>query len=155
PAFINDVVLTPGIAWYTDSLNPMLFGLPLGRDGSLPDQDDIIRLPLTGAWTQVAGNNANGIVRTPDLRALLVVQDGVGGLFRVDPATGVATRVDTGATTLPNGDGMLREGRTLYVVQNQQNAIDVLHLDKQGTTGVHITRITDPRFDVCTTIAPF
>jgi hypothetical protein len=64
-------------------------------------------------------------------------------------------RPDTGATTLPNGDGLLREGRTLYAVQNQQNAIDVLHLDRQGTRAELITRITDPRFDVCTTVASF
>jgi sugar lactone lactonase YvrE len=155
-AFINDVVLADDIAWYTDSLNPIIFGLPLGRDGSLPAQDDVIRLPLTGDWKQTGtGNNANGIVRTPDLRALLMVQDGVGDLFRVDPATGVATRVDIGATSLPNGDGLLREGRTLYVVENQQNAVDVLRLDQQGTTAEHLTRITDPRFDVPTTITSF
>ena len=34
PAFINDVMLTGGAAWYTDSANPVLFKLPLGRHGA-------------------------------------------------------------------------------------------------------------------------
>ena len=86
--FINDVVLTRRVVWFTDSAQPRLFGLPLGRHGALPAQSDVIRLPLTGEWTQVAGNNANGIVRTPDRKALLVVNTAAAKLFRVDPATG-------------------------------------------------------------------
>lgn len=155
-SFINDVILTDDTAWYTDSLSPMLFGLPLRRNGALPSQDDVIRLPLTGDWMQQPNvNNANGIARTPDRKALLVVQSGVGGLFRVEPSTGTARRVDIGSASLPNGDGLWLEGRTLYAAQNQQNAIDVMHLDRAGTTGEVVTRITDPRFDICTTIASF
>jgi hypothetical protein len=48
---------------------------------------------------------------TPDGRALLVVQSNTGYRFRVDPHTGVATRVDLGGTLLTNGDGLLVQGR--------------------------------------------
>ncbi|WP_260867752.1 SMP-30/gluconolactonase/LRE family protein [Streptomyces sp. SAJ15] len=157
-SFVNDVVLTPSAAWFTDSYQPVLYGLPLGQDGRLPDPADVVRLPLAGEWQQVPGEviNANGIAPTPDGRALLVVQSGVGLLHRVNPTDGVAVRVDLGAAApLTNGDGLLLEGRTLYVVQNRQNAVDVFRLDATGGRGEFLTRITDPRFDVPTTAAAY
>ncbi|MFG3290621.1 SMP-30/gluconolactonase/LRE family protein [Streptomyces sp. NPDC048179] len=158
PTFANDVVLTPRAAWFTESYQPVLYGLPLGRNGELPDAADVVRLPLTGDWAQTADGaiNANGIARTPDGSALLVVQAGVGLLHRVDPGTGVTTVVDLGdAAPLTNGDGLLLRGRTLYVVQNRQNAIDVFALAPDGRTGVFRRRITDPAFDVPTTVAAY
>jgi sugar lactone lactonase YvrE len=94
PSFINDVVLTGGAAWYTDSTNPVLFKLPLGRDGSLPAQ--ATRVPLTGDIVYAAGNNANGITATPDGRGLIIVQTNTGKLFRTS-YDGRTTEVD-----LPN-----------------------------------------------------
>ncbi|MFI6014440.1 SMP-30/gluconolactonase/LRE family protein [Streptomyces sp. NPDC051243] len=158
PTFANDVFLTPRTAWFTDSYQPVLYALPLGRHGELPDARDVVRVPLSGDWSQVAGEvvNANGITRTPDGSALLVVQSGVGGLHRVNPRTGVTQRVDLGdAAPLTNGDGLLLSGRTLYVVQNRQNAIDVFKLAADGRSGVFQRRITDPLFDVPTTVAAY
>ncbi|WP_210574833.1 SMP-30/gluconolactonase/LRE family protein [Streptomyces sp. GESEQ-4] len=158
PTFANDVFLTPRTAWFTDSYQPALYALPLGRRGALPDADDIVTLTLSGDWSQVPGEvvNANGITRTPDGSALLVVQSGVGALHRVDPKTGVTKIVDLGdAAPLTNGDGLLLLGRTLYVVQNRQNAIDVFTLAPDGTSGVFRRRITDPDFDVPTTVAAY
>ncbi|MEU1178495.1 superoxide dismutase [Streptomyces sp. NPDC005820] len=158
PTFTNDVYLTPRAAWFTDSFQPVLYALPLGRRGELPDAADVVRLPLSGDWTQADDGsvNANGITRTPDGSALLVVQSGAGGLHRVDPRTGVTTLVDLGdAAPLTNGDGLLRTGRTLYVVQNRQNAIDVFTLAADGRSGVFRRRITDADFDVPTTVAAF
>ncbi|MFM9612419.1 superoxide dismutase [Streptomyces sp. V2] len=158
PTFANDVLLTPRAAWFTDSFQPALYALPLGRGGALPAADDVVRLPLSGAWAQVPGEvvNANGIARTPDGSALLVVQSGVGALHRVDPRTGVTTLVDLGdAAPLTNGDGLLRAGRLLYVVQNRQNAVDVFRLAADGRSGVFLRRITDADFDVPTTAAAY
>ncbi|GLW46137.1 hypothetical protein Stsp02_17990 [Streptomyces sp. NBRC 14336] len=158
PTFANDVFLTPRAAWFTDSFQPVLHGLPLGRHGRLPDADDVVRITLGGAWSQVPGEvvNANGITRTPDGSALLVVQSGVGALHRVNPRTGVTELVDLGgADPLTNGDGLLLVGRTLYVVQNRQNAVDVFTLAADGRSGVFRRRITDPAFDVPTTVAAF
>ncbi|MDO0931789.1 superoxide dismutase [Streptomyces sp. DG2A-72] len=158
PTFANDVFLTPRTAWFTDSYQPALYALPLGRRGALPDADDIVTITLSGDWSQVPGEvvNANGITRTPDGSALLVVQSGVGALHRVDPKTGVTKIVDLGdAAPLTNGDGLLLLGRTLYVVQNRQNAIDVFTLAPDGTSGIFRRRITDPDFDVPTTVAAY
>ena len=155
PSFINDVVLTRDAAWFTDSQQAQLYKLPFGRAGALPEPDAIEVLPLTGDWVQQAGFNANGIEETPNHRALLVIQSTTGILFRVDPDTGVATAVDLGGVTLPNGDGLLVVGRTLYVVQNFLNTVAVIRLDTDGTSGELVDQRTDPDFQVPTTVARF
>ncbi|ARZ70940.1 superoxide dismutase [Streptomyces albireticuli] len=156
---VNDVVLTPGGAWFTDSTRSQLYGLPFGPRGELPHARDIVTLPLKGEWAEAPDNGftTNGIERTPDGAALLVINvfaDG-GTLFRVDPRTGDARRVDLGGRKLPDGDGALLLGRTLYVVQQIQNAVDVFHLDATGLRGRAVARITDPRFRIPTTVAAF
>ena len=155
PSFVNDVVLTPDGAYFTDSLQPFLYKLPFGRFGRLPAADGFVKIPLTGDYVHQPGFNLNGIARTPDGTGLLVVQSATGFLFRVNPATGVTTRVDLGANLLTNGDGLLTDGRTLYVVQNRSNQVAVYRLNSAGTSGTLQTILTDPRFDVPTTVAKF
>ncbi|MEU3607888.1 superoxide dismutase [Streptomyces sp. NPDC035033] len=150
---VNDVVLTPGAAWFTDSYRPQLYRLALDRAGD-PVGDPAV-VPLGGDWVQGADFTANGIERTPDGRALLVVNtiaDG-GTLMRVEPATGAATAVDLGGLKIPNGDGLLLLGRHLYVVQQASNEVNVVRLDAAGTRGTPVARITDPRFRIPTTAA--
>jgi sugar lactone lactonase YvrE len=150
--FVNDVILTPGAAWFTDSYRAVLYRLVLGRHGT---PGAVETLALSGDWVQGDDFTANGISRTPDGSALLVVNtvaDG-GGLMRVDPRTGAARAVDLGTAKLPNGDGLLLLGRILYAVQQAQNAIDVFRLNADGTKGTAIARITDPRFRIPTTVA--
>jgi len=150
-SFVNDVILTLGAAWFTDSLNPQIYKVPL-RHGRLPDAAETI--PFSGDIAYAEGNNANGITPTPDGRGLLIVQSNKGLLFRVDP-TGATRQVDLGGETLVNGDGMLLIGRTLYVVQNRDNVVTVVHLNARGTAGTVVRKVTDPRFDVPTTVAAF
>ncbi len=151
--FVNDVVLTRKAAYFTDSSRAVLYRVPLGR--RLAGQDQVSTLPLTGDWQQTPGFNANGIAQTPDHRALLVVQSSTGFLFRVDPATGTATRVDLGGTLLTDGDGLLLAGHTLYAVQNQLNQVAVLRLARCGTRGTLTRTLTSAQFDVPTTVARF
>ncbi|QKJ19721.1 SMP-30/gluconolactonase/LRE family protein [Microbacterium hominis] len=151
--FINDVILTRHGAWFTNSFAPELSFLPIGPSGELPDAP--VTVPLTGEWVQQPSFNANGIVETPDHRALLVIQSATATLFRVDPDTGEATAVDLGGASLPAGDGLLVVGRTLYVVQNQLNQVAVVRLNASGTTGVLVETLTDPAFRVPTTVARF
>jgi sugar lactone lactonase YvrE len=151
--FVNDVVLTRRAAYFTDSSSPVLYRVPLGR--TLATQAQVTSVPLSGEWQQTPGFNANGIAQTPDKKALLVVQSSTGTLYRVDPVTGDARRVDLGGTPLTNGDGLLVQGRTLYAVQNQLNRVAVIRLDRTGRSGRLLTTLTDPDFDVPTTIAPY
>ncbi|WP_040776793.1 SMP-30/gluconolactonase/LRE family protein [Nocardia pneumoniae] len=153
---VNDVVLTPTGAWFTDSRTPVLYHLPLDSDGALPPPAAVVRRPLTGDIVYQPGAiNANGIARTPDGTGLIIVQSVTGRLFRVDPATGATQQVDLGGETLPGGDGLLLHGSTLYVVQNRLNAIAVVALDHAGTAGTVERRVTDSHFDVPTTVAAF
>ncbi len=149
--FVNDVVLTRRAAYFTDSSSPVLYRVPLGH--KLATQAQVTSVPLSGQWQQTPGVNANGIAQTPDKRALLVVQTSTATLFRVDPVTGDARRVDLGGTPLTNGDGLLVKGRTLYAVQNLLNRVAVLRLDRAGRTGSFVGTITSPNFDVPTTVA--
>ncbi len=151
--FVNDVVLTKHAAWFTDSSQAQLYRVPLGRRGSLPSQERVQTVPLTGEWVQGPGLGANGITQTPDRRGLLVVNTTTGLLYRVDPATGEATRVDVGGVSLERGDGMLLEGRTLYVVQNTMNKVAVIRLDRSGTSGRLTGYLRAQSFDVPTTVA--
>ncbi|NSL43047.1 SMP-30/gluconolactonase/LRE family protein [Streptomyces sp. 8P21H-1] len=149
--FINDVTLLGDRAWFTDSRAAALYAVPRGRSGA------VRTLPLTGDWVQLPDvNNANGVVGTPDGRALIVVKSTPGELYKVDIRTGHATRITlVGATDVVNGDGLHRTGRTLYVVQNRLNRISVFHLDARSTTATLTGTITDPRFDVPTTAARY
>jgi sugar lactone lactonase YvrE len=148
--FVNDVVVTPRAAYYTDSQSATLYVLPLGPGGRLGE----VR-PLPTTIPQAAGFNANGIEASPDGRTLLVVQSNTGLLWRVSTATGEATPVDLGGVSLANGDGLLRRGTTLYVVQNQLNQIAVLRLGPGYQTARLVRTITDPRFQVPTTVDAF
>ena len=154
-AFINDVVLTKKAAWFTDSQNPVLYGLPLGKHGRLPASGKVITLPLSGDYVHVDGFNLNGIAASPDGKALLAVQSATGLLFRIDPRTGRAKQVNLGGQLLTNGDGLLLKGRTLYVVQNQLNQVAVVKLDRSGKSGTIKRTLTSPDFDVPTTVAAF
>jgi sugar lactone lactonase YvrE len=150
PSFINDVVLTKRAAWFTNSLQPELYRV--SRDGRRPR---MTVLPLSGDWQQTAGFNANGIAVTPNGRALLVVQTSTSTLFRVNPSTGVARRVDLGGYALTNGDGLLVRGRTLYVVQNQLRQVAVFRLNRNGRAGRLVEVLPVPGSDVPTTVAAY
>jgi sugar lactone lactonase YvrE len=152
--FVNDVVLTPEAAWFTDSLQAVLYVLPFGPGGRLPRPDQVVHLPLTGDFDQVPDAIcANGIETTPDGCALLVVNMTTGLLHRVDPHSGATRQVDLGGENLNRGDGLLRHGRELFVVRNSFNEIVVLRLDHTGRSGRPTRRITDPRFRIPATVA--
>lgn len=154
--FVNDVVITPDAAWFTDSRQPVLYKLPLGPHGELPTQDQVVQLPLTGDLQVVPGaTNLNGIATTPDGSALLAGQTNTGTLFRIDPATGVTAKVDLGGESLPSNDGLLREGLHLYAVQNTLNQLAKLELSPDGRMARVLEQRTDPGFDVPSAVAEF
>ncbi len=150
-SFINDVTVTKDDAWFTDSFSAMLYRIPL-KSGY--PEGGAIAVPLTGDWEQVAGFNANGIASSPSGDALIVVNSTLGKIFRVDPANGVATTIQTSAA-LTAGDGILLRGRELAVVRNQFNEIAILRMSPDLGSATLVTTLTDPDFDVPTTVAAF
>jgi sugar lactone lactonase YvrE len=153
PTFINDVIVTRDAAYFTDSSQPVLYRLPLSPGGGLPDPGSVEVLPLGGDFEFVPAEfNANGIEAAPNGSALIVVNTFTGDLYRVDPATGEATVITLTGGTAASGDGLLLIGRTLYVVQNFLNQVAVIRLDPGFTSGAVVGVITDPRFDIPTTV---
>jgi sugar lactone lactonase YvrE len=151
--FVNDVVVTPKAAYFTDSLNQQLYVVPLGRHGRLPGQDAVRTLPLTGDLAFQPGFNLNGIEAARGGRVLIVVQSNTGLLFTVNPRTGVTNRIDLGGELVTNGDGLLLLGRTLFVVRNVDNLVAVVQLSGSLSSGRVVAELRDPDFDVPTTIA--
>ena len=143
--FVNDVVVTPQGAYFTDSRRMVLYRVPL--DLGSPRTLQVTGIPLQ------AGNNLNGIVATPDGRTLIAVQTNTGKLWRINPQTGAATAVDLGGATVNNGDGLLLSGRTLYVVRNRDNLIAVIRLSSDLSSGRITRTIRSRNFDVPTTVA--
>jgi len=152
PTFVNDVVVTRRGAFFTDSLNQQLYVVPLRRHGGLPGQGAVRTLPLTGDLVYQDGFNLNGIAAARGGRVLLAVQSNTGKLFRIDSASGRTREVDLGGASLSNGDGLLLRGRTLYVVRNRLNQIAVVRLERSLLRGRVVATLTDPDFDVPTTI---
>ena len=153
PRFINDNVLTKDAVYFTDSQRPWLYRLPLGAHGALPSATDVQTVPLSGDYVHVDGvNNLNGIVATPNGKALIAVQSSTASLLKIDPDTGVADTIELTGGDATNGDGLLLEGRTLYVVQNRLNRVAVVELASDLGSGTVVGHLTHPAFDVPTTI---
>jgi sugar lactone lactonase YvrE len=152
PTFVNDVVVTRDAAFFTDSLNQQLYVVPLGRHGRLPGQGAVRTLPLTGDLVFQDGFNLNGIAAARGGRVLVVVQSNTGLLFTVNPRTGVTDEIDLGGALVTNGDGLLLLGGHLFVVRNQLNRIAVVKLSRSLSSGRVVAELTDPDFDVPTTI---
>src|SRR5690349_8369886 len=155
-SFINDVVITRDAAYFTNSQQPILYRVPLENNGDLPATPMVQEIPLTGDYVFTPNAfNANGIAATPNGETLIIVNSVDGVLYNVDPATGESTRIDLGGASVPNGDGILLQGKTLYVVQNRLNQIAVVKLNSDLTKGTIVDTITDSDFRVPTTIARF
>ncbi len=154
--FLNDVAITRDAVYVTDSTKNQILVVPLGRGASLPAAGTMASvLTLSGDYTQPTGFGLNGIRVLPG-GDLLAVSGGV--LYVIDPATGVADRVEIsglpgGRTTLTGGDGLELRGNTLYVVRGLNTSVVVLRLGAGGRTASFVEEITDSDFNVPTTAA--
>jgi WD40 repeat protein len=159
--FINDVIVTKRGAYFTDSNNARLYHVPFGKKGAL---GDLVTITLGGDYTNGAGFNANGIEAARGGKSLILVKSNTGELFDVNADTGVAKRITVtgGDGELVNADGIMRKGRKLYVVENQDDpdatapgigVISVVKLSRNLSSGRIARTITSPDFEVPTTIA--
>jgi len=153
PTFVNDVVVTKDAAYFTDSNRAVIYKLVLAGDGTPAAAAQ--RLSLSGDFQLTGGFNLNGIEATPNGKVLIAVQTSTGKLFRIDPNTGATRLVDLGGATLTNGDGILLQGKSLFVVQNVDNRIAVVQLAPDLSSGTVSAAITSQGFDVPTTLARF
>jgi hypothetical protein len=148
--FINDVIITRRGAYFTDSMVQQLYFIPFGRKGAL---GDLQRIPITGDFVYGAGFNANGIEKAKGGKTLILVKSSdPGKLYTADAATGVTKEIALDKP-VTNGDGILRKGRKLYVVLNQDDKVRELKLSRDLSSARTVRDITRKEFDVPTTIA--
>jgi sugar lactone lactonase YvrE len=155
PSFINDVVVTRDAAYFTNSLSPEIYRVPVSRDGDVGTPQTIhLSGPAAGF---VMGFNLNGIDATQDGRTLFAVNSAAGTLYTIDAATGGSAQIALDGGDVTTGDGILLVGRTLLVLQNgtqgQPNQIAVVRLRHGLTTGEIVGTVTNPNFENATTLA--
>jgi sugar lactone lactonase YvrE len=128
-AFLNDLAIGPdGAAYVTNSNAPQVFRVA-ERDGRWT-----IRTwaDATATIATQVGFNLGGIVLSPDRTALIVAQGNVGKLWRFSLRTGTVSAVDSGSVDLVNADGLVQDGRTLWVVRNFSKVLSTLRLTPDG-----------------------
>ncbi|HEX8771241.1 MAG TPA: hypothetical protein VF711_10790 [Acidimicrobiales bacterium] len=151
--FVNDVVLTNRAAWLTDSFADVLYKVPIAANGAVGTP---VTVSLSGDYRHADGFNLNGIEATPGGRWLVSVQSNTGNLLRVDPKTGESVAIDLGGGGLVWGDGLLLDGRRIYVVENFPNKVAVVDLDPRDyTSGTVVGELSSPAFDVPTAAVRF
>ncbi|KDN23574.1 SMP-30/gluconolactonase/LRE family protein [Amycolatopsis rifamycinica] len=141
-SYVNDVVVTPQGAWFTDSYHPQLFFVPVvaGRLGTPRT------LPLSGPGAGGSPGNffMNDIIATPSGGTLLVAATIPGKVFRIDPRTGVSTEL--AGVDAPSVASLVLEGNRLWAVQ-LDDRITRWCLDGDLSHGAPDGTITDPLFD--------
>jgi sugar lactone lactonase YvrE len=150
--FLNDVAVIPdGDAYLTDSMRPVLFRVTSTADG-VGEAEPWLNFEGTPAEYE-EGFNFNGIDATDDGRYLVAVQSNTGELFRIDTESKEVVEINLGGETLTNGDGLLLDGRTAYVVRNEQELIVPVELSGEYISGEVGEPFTNPSFAFPTTLA--
>lgn len=152
-SIVNDVTATSnGVVFATDSREPVIYRVRQSITGTF----EIERwLPLAGTPIVYAeGFNLNGIVATADNRYLLTIQSNTGRLFRVTIADSAIVPVAIpAADSLTSGDGLVLDGRTLYVVRNAARQIVTLQMSADYASATRMATIVDASFAFPTTAA--
>ncbi|MDQ5841168.1 MAG: gluconolaconase, partial [Chloroflexota bacterium] len=141
-AFLNDVAIGPDdAAYFTNSGAPQVFRVAQKRGTwSVQTWAD-----ATGTIATPPGINLNGIVVATDGRSLVVAQSNVGRLWRFDLGSRAVSPVDSGDTNLIDADGLVLQGRTLWVVRNRSHVLTALHLGANAATARLVSeQPTDP-----------
>jgi Cu-Zn family superoxide dismutase len=141
-SLINDVVVVGPSAYFTDSLTPTLWRVTTTGD----------RIGDLEPWLQFAGSpleytkgaNLNGIAATQDGRHLVVVQMNKGLLFRIGVEDKQIVPIDIGGESVATGDGLVLDGRTLYVVRQGEQEIVTIDLAADLSKGRVVSRFKDP-----------
>jgi sugar lactone lactonase YvrE len=134
--FLNDLVVTRrGDVYVTDSTRPTLWHVTAAQVAAGSGTPQALDVSSVGFTT---GFNLNGIVADGD-RRLVTVQTSTGKLFRISLARGGAAIRSIAAVkgvSVPGGDGLLRDGGRLLVVQGgppaQISSVKLRHGDRRG-----------------------
>jgi hypothetical protein len=147
---INDLAITNNAVYFTDFGQAFLYRLPLASNGGLPAGNAPTAIPLIGDF---GVGVANGIVATPDGKTLIVNDSFRSKIFRVDPTTGVAQEIVVEPALDGFLDGMILQGKTLYIVTpydfvpDPVDRIQVLQLSNDLLSAKRVKTITSSDFD--------
>lgn len=155
---VNDLAITKDAVYFTDSFRPVLYKLPLSKNGAIPlDPGAATELPLPGVFENLdpfccAGN---GIVATPDGKSLIIGHSNLAALYRFDLATGDAQEIAVDGPLNGFLDGIAMQGHTLYIMTPYDfpgppvsiDRIQIVDLDKGNLSGTLVETITDPDLD--------
>jgi hypothetical protein len=145
---INDVVVTKDAAWFTDSLQPHIYRIPIAPGGRPRT------LVVTGPAAILSGfPNLNGIAATPDGKTLIVSHSALGAIFTVDPTTGISKFID--GVVVPTVDGIILDGGRVYAVQVDLNQIAQIDLSPDLSSGILTAVVTSPDFESPTAVGRF
>jgi sugar lactone lactonase YvrE len=127
PTFINDVVITREAAYFTDTQAPFLYKVALGPAASQQ------RPSLRFHFPARSGPTVSRRRRTASISSSSLARrcSSIGSIRQ----THTAVAVNLGGGLLPNADGLLLDGKTLYVVQNFRNQIAVVELSPDYLSG--------------------
>ncbi|MEO6207711.1 MAG: hypothetical protein ABIP77_07135, partial [Candidatus Limnocylindrales bacterium] len=149
---INDVVVADGAAWFTDSVQPHLYRVPIAADGTIGTPSTLV---VTGPAAHLSGAfpppSLNGIAASPNGKTLIVAHSGDGTLYTVNPETGASEAI--AGADLPDVDGILVEAGRVWAVQNFRNQVTELRLSSDLSSSTVERVITGPRFEVPTAVA--
>lgn len=146
--FINDVTIArDGSAYFTDSNHPQLFRVTEGDGGWT------VALWKDAANTIAArpGFNLNGIVATPDGKALIAVQSNAGLLWRFDLRSRAVSQIAVTGAELTSGDGLVLQGHRLIVVRNFTQVLTTVQLNGPVTAAQFVSQVATPEDKVLTT----
>ena len=148
---VNDLTITNDAVYFTDSFRPVLYRLPLSKNGGIPfDPGAATEIPLPAEFI----NNdpfccaGNGIVSTPDGKTLIIGHSNLAQLYRLDTATNDVEQITIDGPLNGFLDGIAMQGKTLYIMTPYDPApidrIQVVELDKDYLSGTLVETITDP-----------
>jgi hypothetical protein len=151
---INDVLVTDRNVYATDSVNEVLYRIPLADDGELTLAPAVEILRMTGFAMVPDEFNANGLAGDFGGNQLVVVNITSGALYRVDTETGAASAIaiEGEEQLFIDGDGLFMEDRTLYIMQNFSQKIAVVQLSDDLSQGTFIKNLLSDDFAIPTTI---
>jgi len=152
---VNDLTITKDAVYFTDSFRPVLYRLPLSRNGAIPlDPGAATELPLPAEFlnTDPFCCAGNGIVSTPDGKTLIIGHSNLARLYRFDVATGDVVQIPVDGPLSGFLDGIAMQGKTVYIMTPYDfpgppvsiDGIQVVDLGKDYLSGTLVETITDP-----------
>jgi Cu-Zn family superoxide dismutase len=142
-SLINDVVVVGSSAYFTDSFTPTLWRVTVKGD-QIGDLEPWLQFTGSPLEYTKPGANLNGIAATADGSHLIVVQMNKGLLFRIGIAEKRIAPIDIGGESVATGDGLVLDGRTLYVVRQGEQEIVTIELAHDLGKGRVLSRFKHP-----------